>query len=96
MDIDILTETDNPLLERKELKFRIVHEQSATPSRETVASKLAAVMNAERSRTIIRKINSEFGLNSSIGYANIYETDESVSTEPKYILARNGIGGDDQ
>ena len=91
MEIDILEETENDLLNRKEVKFEIVHEESHTPSRDTVRAKLAAIMNADADKTIIKKISGEFGRNHSIGYANVYNSEEAVSIEPKYVLKRNGL-----
>jgi len=95
MDIDIVEKTENPLLHRTEVVFEISHDQAATPSRETVAAKLAAIMNADREHTIIKSIKSQFGLNRSLGYANVYTNPEAIGIEPKYVLKRNGLGGEE-
>ena len=95
MDIDITKKTENNLLKRTEVEFDIAHDAAATPSRETVAAKLAAMMNTDRNVTVIKKIKSEFGLNRSKGYANVYASEQARGIEPKYILKRNGLIGEE-
>lgn len=91
MDIEIIEQTKNPLLHREEIRFRIIHEEEATPSREVVAAKLAAIVNADRNRTVLKRIDGEFGSNKSIGYANVYDSVDDIEVEPKHILKRNGL-----
>lgn len=91
MDIEIIERHQNPSLHREEVRFRVLHENEPTPSRDTVAAKLAAIVNADRDRTVIREVKSEFGLAASLGLANVYESTDFIRTEPKHILKRNGL-----
>ena len=92
MEIEILEKVENPILKRVEVKFKLSHEEAATPSRETVIAKLAAMLNAERNRTILKKIDGSFGLQYSLGEANLYEdAAAALSIEPKHILKRNAL-----
>lgn len=92
VDIEIITQKKNELLKREEIKMRISHEQAPTPARDAVASKLAAMLNSDRDKTIIQEIKSEFGNNNSLGYANVYESKEdAMKIEAKHLLKRNGL-----
>ncbi len=92
MDIEIIEKKDNPLFNRIEIKFKIMHEGEATPSRDEVVSKVAAMMNADKEQTILQEIKGHFGVNYSTGFANVYESkDIAMSIEPKYILIRNKL-----
>jgi len=92
MEIEILEKVDNPILKRVEVKFKLTHEEAATPSRETVIAKLAAMLNADKDRTILKKIDGSFGLQYSHGEANLYEdAAAALSIEPKYVLKRNAL-----
>ncbi len=92
VEIEILSKKENTLLDRDEIKFKVVHEQAATPTRDTVAAKLAAMQNVDRDQTILVEIRSQFGINESIGFANIYK-DKAVAmkVEQTYLLKRNGL-----
>ncbi len=92
MEIEIIEKKDNPLLKREEIKFKIDHTDSQTPSREVVASKLAAMLNADKNCTVLREIRSQFGIQEALGFANLYSSeDDAKQLEPKHILIRNGI-----
>ena len=92
MEIEILERKENPLLKREEISFKIHHPDAQTPSRTVVISKLAAILNADTSKTILKEIQGQFGIQESLGHANVYE-DENVALrlEPEHILIRNGL-----
>ena len=94
MDIEVIERKENPLLHREEVTFRVLHPEAQTPTRDTIAAKLAAIVNSDRDMTIVKKVQTEFGRNTSLGYANVYENEESRTIEPNHILKRNGIGGE--
>ncbi|MCE7736254.1 MAG: 30S ribosomal protein S24e [Candidatus Heimdallarchaeota archaeon] len=92
MEITIDERKENPLLKREEITFTITHEGENTPSREVVASKLAAMINADKDRTILKKISTQFGVHEAVGYANLYPSKEdALEIEAKHILIRNGL-----
>ena len=92
MNIEIIERKENALLKREEITFKIEHLGEQTPSRETVIAKLAAIVNAEKERTVLKEIRSQFGLHESLGFANLYVNGEqAILIEPKHILIRNGL-----
>lgn len=92
MEIEIIERKVNPLLKREEITFKIDHPASPTPSRNAISSKLAAILNADKNRTILKEIKTQFGINEALGFANLYETEEiAKQVEPKHILIRNGL-----
>jgi small subunit ribosomal protein S24e len=91
MKIEILEEKDNPLLNRKELTLRIIHEE-ATPSRKEVRDALVALLGAEKDRVILDSYTSRFGKRESIGTARVYETRErALEVESKPVLLKNEL-----
>ncbi|MHA1377902.1 MAG: 30S ribosomal protein S24e [Candidatus Helarchaeota archaeon] len=90
MSINIISEEDNPLLNRKEIKFVIEHEKKPTPSRFEIRKKIAAQFNVPIETTYIKSLNSKFGLPKTVGKARIYESEERAKlVEPKFIIKRN-------
>lgn len=89
MDIQVMEEKNNPLLNRREIVFRIIHDD-ATPSRKSIVDRLAATMNSKRGMVIVDNIKTEFGKLESIGYAKIYENEERArQVERSHIIERN-------
>ena len=92
MEIIIIDKKENQVLNRTEVSFKIEHEQEATPSREVVIAKVAAMLNAETDRTILKEIKSHFGVQESAGKVNLYYTaEDALKFEPKHILIRNKL-----
>ena len=92
MEITITERKENPVLKREEITFTIDHDGEKTPSRDVIASKLAAIVNSDKDRTILKKIQTQFGKHESLGFANLYSTkEEAMNLEPKHILKRNGL-----
>ena len=89
MDIQVIEERNNPLLKRREVVFKVIHED-ATPSRKSIVERLAATMNSKVGLVIVDEIRTVFGKRESLGYAKIYETAERVKqVERPHIIARN-------
>ncbi|VVB63197.1 30S ribosomal protein S24e [uncultured archaeon] len=89
MDIKIIEEKNNPLLNRREVVFKVDHE-SATPSRKSIVDRIAATMNSKEGLVIIDNLKTEFGKRETIGYAKIYETEERAKqVERPHITERN-------
>jgi small subunit ribosomal protein S24e len=89
LDIQIIEEKNNPLLNRREVVFRVNHE-SATPSRKSIVDRIAATMNSKEGLVIVDNLKTEFGKRETIGYAKIYETVERVNqVERPHIVERN-------
>ena len=88
----ITNEFDNPLLSRKQIDFKLIHQKMPTPTRVEVLNKLAAQFNVEQGRIIIHRLKPKFGQEFTIGHAKIYNSVEKAEEiEPKYMLKRNQI-----
>ena len=89
MDIQIIEDKNNPLLNRREVVFKVNHE-SATPSRKSIVDRIAATMNSKEGLVIVDNLRTEFGKRETIGYAKIYEAAERANqVERKHITERN-------
>lgn len=89
MDIQVIEETNNPLLNRREVVFKVIHDES-TPSRKDVVERLAATMNSKMGLVFVDSLKTEFGKRETIGYAKIYETAERAKqVERPHIIERN-------
>jgi small subunit ribosomal protein S24e len=89
MEIQVIQEKNNPMLNRREVVFKVTHDD-VTPSRFSIIDRLAATMNSKRGLVIIDSIKTEFGKRESIGYAKIYETEERArQVERPHIIERN-------
>ncbi|MCY3410318.1 MAG: 30S ribosomal protein S24e [Candidatus Heimdallarchaeota archaeon] len=92
MEIEILEKKTNDLLNREEVKFKVIHKNAATPPRDSIAAKLAAILNSDRSNTILKEVRGEYGVQYSIGYADVYEDAQVINQlVPKYLRKRNGL-----
>jgi small subunit ribosomal protein S24e len=95
MEIDIISEDDNPMLHRSDVRFEIAHEE-ATPSRLSVRDSLAAKLNKDSAEVVVHDLDTKFGMRKTIGYAKVYESpDFARDIEQDYMLDRNKIEADD-
>jgi len=93
MDIDIIDETDNPMLHRTDVRFEMVHDE-ATPSRLSVRDSLAAKLNKDSTEVVVRKLDTKFGMRKTLGSARVYEgPDYASDIEQDHMLERNKITG---
>ena len=91
MEIKIISDKENPLLHRREVKF-IVEYEGATPSIKDVKMKLVAMLNADKNMVIVDTLNQEFGKMESNGYAKIYNDEKMMNLiEKKSVLEKNKI-----
>ena len=95
MELDIISEDDNPMLHRSDVRFEIAHEE-ATPSRLSVRDSLAAKLNKESDEVVIHDLDTKFGMRKTVGYAKVYESpDFARDIEQDHMLDRNKIEADD-
>ena len=91
MEIDIISEDENPMLHRSDVRFEIVHED-ATPSRLSVRDSLAAKLNKNSDEVVVHELDTKFGMRKTIGYAKVYDSpDFARDIEQDYMLDRNKI-----
>lgn len=92
MNVQIDEKRQNPLMERLEVKFTVVHGKEATPSREEIRSSLASALKAEKEKIIVDHLDTEFGRHSCTGYAKVYDSVESArKLEKDHLLVRHGL-----
>ncbi len=90
MKLEILKETDNKTLGRKEIEFRIDHQGGTTPSRLDVRDKIVAQYDASTSTVVIRSMRTKFGAGISEGVARIYANEDTLKrVELGHILKRH-------
>jgi small subunit ribosomal protein S24e len=95
MEIDIISEDDNPMLHRSDVRFEIAHEE-ATPSRLSVRDSLAAKLNKDADEVVVHNLDTKFGMRKTVGYAKVYESpDFARDIEQDHMLDRNKIEADD-
>jgi small subunit ribosomal protein S24e len=95
MDIEIVSEKENPMLHRRDVRFQVVHED-ATPSRLSVRDSLAAKLNKDAEEVVIHSLDTKYGMRKSLGYAKVYDSPEDAAdVEQEYMLDRNKIGDED-
>ncbi len=89
MDIQVISEKSNPVLNRREIAFKVIHDE-ATPSRKSIVERLAATQNSKVGLVFVDGLKTEFGKRETIGYAKIYETEERAKQiERAHIIERN-------
>ena len=92
MEIQITEKKDNPLLDRTDVHFTVLHPNAKTPTRDQVRSALAKAIAATPENTVIERVTSEFGRGSSTGFAKVYkDLAKARHHERNYIQKRNGI-----
>ena len=95
MDIEIVSEEENPMLHRRDVRFEVVHDE-ASPSRLSVRDSLAAKLNKDAEEVVIHSIDTKYGMRKSMGYAKVYDSPEDAAdVEQEYMLERNKIGDED-
>ena len=89
MDIQVIEAKNNTILNRRELVFKVIHDES-TPTRKSVVERLAATQNSKVGLVYVDSLKTEFGKRETIGYAKIYENAERAKEiERAHIVERN-------
>jgi len=88
MELKLLSQFENPLLQRKEIKVVAVFEAS-TPSREQIKNEACKKFNLPEETTVIKKIFQEKGIKRAICFLNVYNSKEAMlQIESQYLLQR--------
>lgn len=92
MNIEIVDRKENALLERVEVRFRVLHENAATPKRDEVREKLAGLLSTKKNNVVVDSMASSFGKQVTSGYARVYPSTEKMGKlEEASLLKRNGL-----
>jgi small subunit ribosomal protein S24e len=96
MDFEFTRDERNELLNRRELSFTLTFE-GATPSRQTIQSKIAALQNQKEDLVVLDSLKTSFGKMEVSGVARIYDDVESKQqTEREYLLKRGAAQGESE
>ena len=91
MDVTIISEEENPMLHRTDIRFETVHDET-TPSRLSVRDSLAAKLDKDSDEVVVHELDTTFGMRKTVGYAKVYESPEFArEVEQQHMLDRNKI-----
>jgi small subunit ribosomal protein S24e len=94
MDVEIVSEEENPMLRRTDVTFEVTHDE-ATPERLSVRDSLAAMLNKDAEEVVVRRLDTRFGMRQTVGEARVYDTpDAARDVEQEHMLERNKIEPD--
>lgn len=89
MKIKIIEERENPLLNRRELSFKVFY-KAATPPRNEVRDKLIAILNAKKETVIMDSLTSRYGLHEGTGTARVYKSKaRAKQVESRFLFNKN-------
>lgn len=92
MDVEIIEKRQNPLLNRQEIRFKILHPKEPTPNRDSAREKIASLSSVKKEQVIIDSLESTFGKSETFGYAKVYPSkEEAMKNERDYHLVRNRL-----
>lgn len=87
--IEVLSDQEDKLLERRQISFKLTHEKIATPRRLEIRKKLAETLRVDPETVFLRPLQQKYGRNEAGGTAFIYKTIERAHlVEQKYLIER--------
>jgi small subunit ribosomal protein S24e len=91
MKIELVSEKDNPLLERKEVVVK-VSDYGATPSRTDLLEELPKILKgANKEGVYIEKVDQHYGRKQTLVMAHVYASRESLEKHiHKKLLRTSG------
>jgi small subunit ribosomal protein S24e len=90
MEIEVLSNSRNPLLGRYEVTFEVKHSKEPTPKVYELRKALSSLLASKMEVTLITRLRSRTGEPKSIGEAHIYNSeDEAKKAEPVHVIILN-------
>jgi len=90
MDITILEKTENPLLNRTEIKFECNYQAEGTPKILDVKHKLIALEDSSKDLLVVDSMKPSYGEAKAVGLAKIYDSVEKLNEiETDAVKAKN-------
>ena len=91
MKIEVVSQKDNPLLERQEVVVKVT-EYSSTPSRTELLEELPkALKGAQKDGVYIQKVDQHYGRKQTLVMAHVYASKESLEKHVhKKLLRESG------
>ncbi|MDE1846067.1 MAG: 30S ribosomal protein S24e [Candidatus Micrarchaeota archaeon] len=87
MDLKLGTESENKLLGRKEISFKMSH-KGKTPTVEEAKEQICKKLNLSPDLTVVVNINPIYGSTESEILVHTYSTKEAMNVEKKHLAAR--------
>ena len=88
MEIEIIQDTRNELLSRRELRFVLTHD-GPTPSRKEIVGKICAMNNVAEALSVLDSLSTSYGMMQAAGMLRIYDTEEAKNrAEPEHLILR--------
>tara|TARA_B100000900_G_scaffold414951_1_gene443189 strand:- start:3519 stop:3824 length:306 start_codon:yes stop_codon:yes gene_type:complete len=88
--MQIIERKENPLLGRVELTFEWNHKNLPTPTlSEMIIAAAKAEPGSKKEYVFIKNVNTRYGMPLTTGIALVYDSEESASLEPKFIVDRH-------
>lgn len=93
MEFDILEQNKNDLLEREELRIRVMHPRSPTPKKLDVLTAVCAKKNFDVKKTLIKDFVTIYGTNRSEGMIYAYDSESAMeNAESGKVIKKATIG----
>ena len=90
MEIEFISEKENKVFNRKEIKFYVDYDGEATPKLLDIKSKLVALLNTKKDLIVVDNVQPHYGEPKAVGYAKVYGTVEDLQyIEAKHVIAKN-------
>jgi len=90
LKIEILTEKDNPLMNRREVEFSVDHPLAGTPRLIDTKDSLAKKLKIDQDKVFIIKMETQPGVNKTLGEAEVYtKLEKANEIVPNHIKLRN-------
>lgn len=90
MELNILTNNENKLLNRKEIKFECLYQGEPTPTILSVKSKLVATLDANKELLVVDNLQPLYGEGKATCYAKIYDSIEDLNEiEVQHVIEKN-------
>ncbi len=88
--MEIVSRTENKLLNRVEIEFRWSHKGKVTPSTKEVMDIVKTLEpGSNPDLIVVKNCKTRYGQALTTGNAFIYETDGAMKVEPDYIYERH-------
>ena len=88
--MQIIERKENPLLGRVELTFEWNHANLPTPTlSEMITAAAKAEPGSKKELVFVKNVSTRYGMPLTTGIALIYDSEESASLEPKFIVDRH-------
>lgn len=87
--IEVLSDQEDKLLERRQISFKVIHDKNETPKRIEIRKKLAETLNIDPETVFLRPLQQKYGRNEAGGTAFIYKSIERAHlVEQKHLIDR--------